>query len=200
MGYTRSFATFVLASLLVLLILGCQDDMPVASQTGRVANDGPQFIKLPARHSLAKIVTDTEVITPEKGGRLQVSVAYDYVNSQNETRHLNVTMTLTFPPRAVSNKLVATMTADDELLRTEIFAQFGPNGSEFLAPALLDVNAISLDLSALTPEDQVYLYYVGEDGSWVRVDAQKVEVDVRKGRLICHDGELYHFSAYAFGR
>jgi hypothetical protein len=201
MKYSRSLIALVLGNLLGLVIFlpGCQNDSPVSFQDNPVTASGPQFIKLPGTHALAKIVADTAVITPEHGGRLEVDFKYSYVDSDGVTKHLNVTMSLTFPPYAVTDTLVATMSLDDQVLRSNVDLTFGPHGSTFLQPALLDADVSGIDLSALSPKDRVYLYYI-DNGNWIRMDAKKIDVNVKKGQLKCQDGELPHFSAYAFGR
>jgi hypothetical protein len=92
------------------------------------------------------------------------------------------------------------MSLDDQVLQSNVDLTFGPHGTTFLKPALLDVNVSGMDLSGLNPRDRVYLWYVDTTGTWIRMDAKRVDVDVKKGQLRCQDGKLPHFSAYAFGR
>lgn len=202
MKYSRSLIALVLGNLLGLLIFipGCQNDSPVSFQDNPVTASGPQFIKLPGIHALAKIVADTAVITPEHGGRLEVDFKYSYVDSDGVTRKLNASLSVTFQPHGVTDTLVATMSLDDQVLRSNIDLTFGPHGSTFLKPALLDVNVSGMDLSGLRPRDRVYLWYIDTTGKWIRMDAQFIYVNIQQGRLVCNDGELPHFSAYAFGR
>jgi hypothetical protein len=164
-----------------------------------VTASGPQFIKLPGTHALAKIVADTAVITPEHGGRLELDFKYSYVDTDGVTRKLDASLSVTFQPHGVTDTLVATMSLDDQVLRSNVDLTFGPHGSTFLQPALLDADVSGIDLSALSPKDRVYLYYI-DNGNWIRMDAKKIDVNVKKGQLKCQDGELPHFSAYAFGR
>ncbi|MEK9136255.1 MAG: hypothetical protein AAB393_03965 [Bacteroidota bacterium] len=180
------------------MVIGCQSDSPVAPSNSEAVGQQPQFLKLPKNLSLARMVADTALITPERGGKLELDFNYDYVNN-GVTRNLDVKMTLTFPNYAVTDTLVAMMTVDDEVLRSNIDLTFGPHGSTFLRPALLDVDIRGIDLSGLGPNDRVYLWY-NDNGTWVRMDSQRIIVDVSRGWLKCIDGELPHFSAYAFGR
>jgi hypothetical protein len=56
-----------------------------------------------------------------------------------------------------------------------------------------------MDVAGLNPDDEVWLYYY-EDGTWVKMAAKKVDLNFKKGELKCQDGQLPHFSRYAFGR
>jgi len=139
------------------------------------------------------------LITPANGGRIELNFQSSYLDSAGMTRNLDVRMSLTFPPNAVTESLVATMSLDDQVLRSTIDLTFGPHGTAFLRPALLDVDVRGIDLSGLRPQDRLYLWYK-DNGTWVRMDAQSIQVDVQQGRVRCNNGELPHFSAYAFGR
>jgi hypothetical protein len=202
MKYSRSLIALVLGNLLGLVIFlpGCQNDSPVSFQDNPVTASGPQFIKLPGTHALAKIVADTAVITPEHGGRLELDFKYSYVDTDGVTRKLDASLSVTFQPHGVTDTLVATMSLDDQVLRSNIDLTFGPHGTTFLKPALLDVDVKGMDLSGLRPHDKVYLWYVDSTGEWIRMDAQFVHINIPQGRLVCNNGELPHFSAYAFGR
>jgi hypothetical protein len=194
--------TNIIRTLLVCILLGvigCQNDLPPTVQDNPVATQGPEFIKLPRIHSLARIVSDTALITPQGGGRLELNFQAAYLDSAGVTRNLDVRMSVTFPSNAVTDTLVATMSLDDQVLRSTIDLTFGPHGSTFLRPALLDVDVRGIDLSGLRPQDKVYLWYK-DNGTWIRMDAQSIQVDVQQGRIRCNNGELPHFSAYAFGR
>jgi hypothetical protein len=202
MKYSRSLIALVLGNLLGLVIFlpGCQNDSPVSFQDNPVTASGPQFIKLPGTHGLGKIVADTAVITPEHGGRLELDFKYSYVDTDGVTRKLDASLSVTFQPHGVTDTLVATMSLDDQVLRSNIDLTFGPLGTTFLKPALLDVDVKGMDLSGLRPHDKVYLWYVDSTGEWIRMDAQFVHINIPQGRLVCNNGELPHFSAYAFGR
>ena len=202
MKISRSLIALVLGNLFGLLIClpGCQNDSPVSFQDNPVTASGPQFLKLPGIHALAKMVADTALITPEHGGRLELDFKYSYVDSDGVTRKLDADLSVTFQPQGVTDTLVATMSLDDQVLQSNVDLTFGPHGTTFLKPALLDVNVSGMDLSGLNPRDRVYIWYVDTTGTWIRMDAKRVDVDVKKGQLRCQDGKLPHFSAYAFGR
>ena len=202
MKISRSLIALVLGNLFGLLIClpGCQNDSPVSFQDNPVTASGPQFLKLPGIHALAKMVADTALITPEHGGRLELDFKYSYVDSDGVTRKLDADLSVTFQPQGVTDTLVATMSLDDQVLQSNVDLTFGPHGTTFLKPALLDVNVSGMDLSGLNPRDRVYLWYVDTTWTWIRMDAKRVDVDVKKGQLRCQDGKLPHFSAYAFGR
>jgi hypothetical protein len=178
---------------------GCRNDGPVSVESTSVATQEPDFIKLPKNMSLQKFVADTALITPEQGGKLSLNFKYKYIASSGVERELKLNMTLTFPKGAVSDSLVAMIGLDDQVLKSSVDITFNPHGSTFLTPALLDVQVSGMDVAGLNPDDEVWLYYY-EDGTWVKMAAKKVDLNFKKGELKCQDGQLPHFSRYAFGR
>jgi hypothetical protein len=56
-----------------------------------------------------------------------------------------------------------------------------------------------MDFASYSPQDKLWLYY-DDNGTWVKMAAKKVEFNLKEGKLKCDDGELPHFSRYAFGR
>ncbi len=201
MKHSNSLIALILGNLLGFLIFipACKVDSPVSFQDNSVTASEPKYIALPKLQSLAKLAADTALITPELGGRLQVDVKYHYLDSVGLIQVLHASLSLTFPPYAVMDTLVATMSLDDQVLRSTVDLTFGPHGSVFLKPAVLDVDVTGLVLSGLSSKDTVYLWY--KDGAtWVKMEAKRVDINATSGHLKCQDGELPHFSAYAFGR
>jgi hypothetical protein len=194
-------AALLAGILLGGMVIGCKNDSPVGPQDNPVTASGPQFIKLPKVHSLGKILATTTVITPEHGGRLVLNFRSDvdghHWTHDQGTQDLEVKMSLTFPPHSVTDTLVATMSLDDQVLLSNV--TFAPHGSVFLMPALLDVDARGIDLTGLKPTDRVYLWYK-DNGTWIKMKSKSVKIYIKEQRLVCQDGELPHFSAYAFGR
>jgi hypothetical protein len=178
---------------------GCRNDGPLSPENNTIAAQEPDFIKLPKNMSLQKIVGDTALITPEQGGKLSLAFKYRYTSSTGDQRVLDARMTLTFPRGAVEDSIVASLRLDDEVLKSSVDITFNPHGSTFLKPALLDVDIRGMDFAGYSPKDKLWLYY-DDNGTWVKMAAKKVEFDLKEGKLKCDDGELPHFSRYAFGR
>jgi hypothetical protein len=201
MKHSKSLIALVLGSLLVLVIFlpSCQKDGPVNVQTDPAASQEPVFITLPAHLSLQKIVGDTALITPEHGGELKLEFHYKYIASTGVEKDLHANMRLTFPKDAVDDSLVACLSMDDQVLKTSVDITFNPHGSTFLKPALLNVDVHGMDVADMDPNAPVWLYY-DDNGTWVKMVAKKVVFNFKDGSLMCQNGELPHFSRYAFGR
>ena len=201
MKHARSLIPLVLGSLLGLVIFspGCQNDGPVGVQTDPAAAQEPAFITLPANMSLQKTIGDTALITPQHGGELKLNYKYKYVASTGVQKELNVTMSLKFPQGAVDDSLVVSLRMDDQVLRSSVDITFNPHGSTFLKPAILDVDVKGMDVAGFSPNDSIWLYYY-DNGTWVKMVAKKIDFNFNNGEIKCNDGQLPHFSRYAFGR
>ena len=189
---------FNLVSRLTLLVwiavigFGCQKNGPVET-ADVVKGQAPQFIKLPQSDGLQKPITVTARITKDQGGELKLHYKHD-----EGSKELDVNMKLNFPKDAVSADLDVSMTIDDEVLMTTVDISFAPHGIQFLRPAILDVNAAGLDLSGVPANAKISLYY-NNNGVWEEVQIKKVKVDLEEGKVKLKDGEIKHFSQYAFG-
>jgi hypothetical protein len=188
---------FAVVPMLVFLIsvliwgAGCQNAGPV-EPASMSASQTPQFIALPKNNSLHKLISATEVITPQNGGTLRLN--YDYGSG---TSRVNIDISLNFPSGAVTENTAVTLTVDDAVLMTNIDLSFGPQ-MKFLKPGLLDVNAKGLDLSGVPSNATVRFYYYN-NGAWEEIPVKRISVDLSQGKVECRDGEISHFSRYAFG-
>lgn len=200
-GYNimRTLSLLFLGVLLTVLVIGCRSDGPLSPQSGPEATPEPDFIKMPANLSLHKVVTDEALITPERGGELKLEFKYKYTTSAGTQRDLNVKMRLTFPAGAVDDSVVARMSLDDEVLRSSVDITFNPHGAMFRRPAILDAEVRGMDMAGFNPHQRIWLYY-DDNGTWVKMVAKKIAFDYKDGLIKCDDGELPHFSRYAFGR
>jgi hypothetical protein len=194
-------ALFVVCSLLGGMIAGCRDDGPLGVQSYPVLTQEPDFIKLPRNLSLQKVIADTAMITPEKGGDLKLQFRYKYIAGTGKEQEFNVNMKLKFGKGAVTDTLVASLIVDDQVLRSNLDITFNPHGASFLKPAVLDVEVkgVDVDVAGLKPEDTVWLYY-DDNGTWTQMVAKKVDFKYDQGMIKCANAELPHFSRYAFVR
>jgi hypothetical protein len=172
-----------LAASIGILGLGCEKAGPV--ETADALAEGPQLIKLPPSNALRKVVSVTERITVRDGGQLAINTFGQWPF---------VVASLTFPKRAVSQDVDITMTLDDQTLAFD----FDPDGISFSKPAMLDVYARGLDLSGVPPWKKVKLFYC-DGGQWVEMKTGRVSANAWTGELSCDNGEIPHFSRYAFG-
>jgi hypothetical protein len=190
--------------ILAFALLSCREN-PVTSVTDKSAQSQSTeksitFIPLPkAPAGLKKdgVISDTKLIRASKGGKLQVGCSY-----QGATDVVTISLTLTIPKYALPYDQYLTMTLDQTTLAgsVDVNVVFGPHGTNFLKPALLDVDAKGLDLSSIPKDASVELYYFNPDsGGYELMNAKKESCNLKKGEIKCDNGELPHFSRYAFG-
>jgi len=184
----------IVRGILFLLVatwtIGCQGENPVGVVDPPKTNS-PEFIKLaPINRSLSKIVTSSAFITAKDGGTLTLS----YTTS---TSSLN--LNIDFPPGAVSQDITVSVSLDDTMKTIRV--TFSPSPTYFLKPAQLDVYATGLDFSGLPSNAQLNFYYYNEGtGTWEQMPTKLLSENIQQSWLKCVDGQVPHFSIYAFGR
>ena len=190
MKTTNLITRVTLGVLLAAWIIGCQGEGPVGVVEAPKSQT-PDFIKLaPVNRSLSKIVTSSALITVKDGGTLTL----EYSTSTSSLK-----LRLDFPPGAVSQDITASVSLDDTMRTIDI--TFSPSPTSFLKPALLDVDATGLDFSGLPSNTQIKFYYRNLDtGIWEEMPTKKLDENIPQGWLKCDNGQVPHFSIYAFGR
>ncbi len=179
---------------IAIVAQGCQKAGPVEPADGST-KQAPAFIKLPKNNALHKIISVTKTIYAQSGGELKLN--YDYGEG---AKKVNIDVSLKFEPGSVSRDVDITLSVDDAVLMTTIDLSFAPEGLVFLKPAILDVNAQGLDLSGIPPGANINLYYFNKQtGTWEQIPTRRISVNISNGQLQCKDGEIPHFSRYAFG-
>lgn len=198
--------------VLILFFAGCQKENtitdPVSSNTTTATEkpnwqkaaerQGLNLIQLPqqqAENSLEKIVTCTKYATVKSGAYLSLNYASFTLKGLTA-----VTVSLNVLPNALSKDQSLTMSFDGEYMMTDVDLTFGPHGTQFLKPALLNVKAVGLDLSALPSNTTLgKLWYFNETtNTWEPIKSDAVLINVKFGTLICINGYLPHFSRYGF--
>jgi hypothetical protein len=178
---------------IVLLGVGCQKDNPI--ETPNTSKEqAPQFLKLPPRAGLNKIITASSPIYVKGGGKVNLK---DEEKDATGKKVFELEIELKFDDKSVSNDFVASLTTDASYLMSSVDLAFGPEGTTFLRPANLKVHVKGMDLSGLTDKSVVNLYY-DNNGTWELMDGD-VKLHVKDGELQCDNGKLPHFSRYAFG-
>jgi hypothetical protein len=141
------------------------------------------------------VLSDSELIRTKIGGTLNVTFSY-----KGKTGKVDVNVTLKIPAGALPNDQVLTMSVDEQTLSGFVDLTFGPHGTMFLTPALLNINATGLDLSSVPPNAKVQLYYYNPTtNTYELMVVKNVFIDLKNGAIKCQDGQLPHFSRYAFG-
>jgi len=143
------------------------------------------------------IVTTSKDITVAEGGTLELEYRQGATNNYGVTLY-QIRSSISFAPGSISNDFTASFALDGGAMMSTISMEFGPHGTMFLQPANLSIYVSGLDLSYLTPQDEVKLYY-DDNGTWVEMEGT-VWANRTKGSINCINGKLPHFSRYAFGR
>jgi len=175
-----------------LLIAGmaCEKIGPVEPIDTPTAQ-APHIIKLiDANSALQKTITASAPITVNDGGTLTLK----FKGKGGE----GIDLSLAFSPGTVSQDFTASVSVDDKDMGTTM--EFGPSPTSFSRPAILDFYATGIDFGKLPRNATIKLYYYNSDtGQWEPMNAGSITWDIRQGWLKCEDGEIPHFSRYAFG-
>jgi hypothetical protein len=187
---------------LTFLLLSCKENPPTSLTGNSTQSKSPEgsitFISLAkSSNSLQKdiIIYDTKLITAKSGGTLQVYFEYQGTNGK-----VAVTATLNIPGGAVAYDQYLMMAFDEQALSGSVDFTFGPHGTTFLTPALLNIDAKGLDLSSLPPNAKLQLYYFDPVSyTYAPMNTRSTNYSLQSGWIKCQDGQLPHFSRYAFG-
>ena len=182
----------ILALLIATVFIGCQNEGAQLTGPGTdPSTNVPQFVLLPQAEGAAKLITATANVTVAQGGDLHL------INVVGGKQAYSVDLHVKWAAGSVSNDFAANMMMDSYYLMSSVDMQFGPHGTEFLQPALLTIKASGLDLSAFAGRKTLSIYF-DNNGVWEKM-VGTVTIDPSKGTLTCTDGQLPHFSRYAFG-
>jgi len=191
--------------LLILFFVGCQKDNSVTSseQNNSVSLQKPAWvlaaekqgltlIALPqsASITLQKRSSDTEFIKKDESGKLSVEQSY-----RSREGKVSVQASLLVLANSMEQSSLLSMSFTEDFLCFE----FGPSGTTFSSPALLNVEAEGLDYSTLKDLRTAHLMYFDESVSkWIETDADNITVNAREGKFVCKNGKISHFSRYGF--
>jgi hypothetical protein len=183
--------------------LGCQEEGVVEPASN--ASLAPPTVLRPVKGDAtvsaateSNIISVTERVTKKKGGVLKLT--YD-----GGTHNDKVKLTIQFKvaPKSISRDCDITMSLDADKLLTEINIvdlSFEPSGISFTKPASLSVEGKGLNLAGLPKNAKPKFYYWDEDANtWVVITFKKSKVNIDLGMINLDDGEVSHFSRYAFG-
>jgi hypothetical protein len=189
----------LVVTLLMMGLVSCSIDNPVGApisppSTGTIKPESQadyQLLQLPKLQSLQKLVAVKSTITAAGGGEL----AFEHSDGS-----FYVKIVLKFNPGSLADDKELEMLADDEKLA----ASFGPEGTQFLIPGELSIEARGLDFSNV-PDRRLLasrlrlLYFNETTNRWEVVRAEGFKVDAEKGIVTCEKGYIPHFSRYGFG-
>ncbi len=75
--------------------------------------------------------------------------------------------------------------------------EFGPGGTVFANPALLNIIAVNLNFKKINPETLAIYYDNPDTGQWEKINSENVVVDEEHGYLRIRNAQIPHFSRYA---
>ena len=189
----------LVVAVLMLGLVSCSIDNPVGAPistptTSTVEQSSQieyQLLQLPRLQSLQKLVPVKSTITAAGGGELTF---------EHSEGSFYVKIVLKFNPGSMAVDKELEMLADDQKLA----ASFGPEGTQFLVPGELYVEARGLDFSNVPDPRSLasrmhLLYYNETTHRWEAMKAEGFKVDTEKGSVICEKGYIPHFSRYGFG-
>ncbi len=183
------------ASATAISLVGCQkDSLTGPTETSLAQGGAVRLLALP-KGSLHKVETDSALVTVQSGGNLQIH--YKEVALRGTKKTLKLDLQVSFAPGAVSDDFVATVSTDAYYAMSSLDMTFGPHGAQFLKPARVSMHVTGMDLGDIPADAQLHLYYL-DNGEWV-VMPGTVTINPQTGEVKCQDGELPHFSQYAFG-
>lgn len=196
----NAMKSFVLALVAMVMLFGCAThDNPIApvqdAQTVgalKMASPAPILQDLPLPiWGRPKVVSATQHFVASQGGTISVSYAYWTLLGK-----CSRDVSLTIAPGALDRDVDITMALDSAV----VGVRFAPEGLVFKTPASLNFSCKGLDLSNVLSGTQYYLYYDSETGVYQQEPANKYQTNLLSGSISCTNGQIPHFSRYAFGR
>jgi len=194
---------------LTLSLFGCEGNSPVTPETGTTSKqDEMHFIELGnAITSLNKgSITVSSWMTTKDGGKLEIVrgaafAAEPQNDSTTEADYKRVDFGTVSGLKVKLDVMWCCLKEDIELSMTlddqHVDMEFGPHGTTFHIPVLLNITAVGLDLREVN-EETLDLYYDNpETGQWEKVVNEGIEILKSSGYLRVLNAELPHFSRYA---
>lgn len=199
----RKLATIPL--LLILFFFGCQKPESIVSPEENSTNSldkpawvlaaekqGLTFIALPQNSSITlEKRYDSQYIRSGESGKLSIEKSYRTLGDKS----VSVEASLSVLENSLEKSSLLTMRFADNFLCFE----FGPSGTTFSIPALLNVEAEGIDFSVFGNLQTAHLKYFDEVKElWVDVAADEIVINVKEGKFECKNGKISHFSRYGF--
>ncbi len=193
----RSFSrvALLLAFAAAMFLVGCQkDNLTGPTEASQAQGGSVRLLALP-KGSLHKVTYTFDTVTVQSGGKLQIHYTED--DSVAGKNAMRLDFEVQFAPGSITNDFVATLATDANYAMSALGLTFGPHGTTFLKPAEVKMHVTGLDLSQMPEGGSLHLFY-DENGTWVTMPGE-VTVNTVTGEVKCLDGQLPHFSRYAFG-
>ncbi len=185
------------------------DESPFAQDNVILVDLGDAFASLSKGELKVSVV-----VTPEDGGQLVLIKGKAFKDQKKDFKKsgeieiiddedLNVVsfgkksgfiVSLTVLPHSVQDTTELSLIMDKKSFNIE----FGPDGTVFANPALLNIIAVNLNLKKVNLETLAIYYDNPETGQWEKIDSEyDVIVDKEHGFLRIRNAQIPHFSRYA---
>jgi hypothetical protein len=110
-----------------------------------------------------------------------------------------VSVNLQILPNAIDEDKQMSISLDDEQIAGDVQLTFGPHGTVFNPPAILNVEVSGLDLIGIDPAS-INVYYINQElGQWQLMQSEEIIVRQNEGYIQVVNALLPHFSRYAIG-
>ena len=189
--------------------LSSTDENPFARDNVQLIDLGDAFISLNKGEFKVSVV-----VTPEDGGQLVLIkgkafkdeskdfkesgeidiVDEDSLNIVGLGKKAGFVVTLTVLPNSVKETTELSLIMD----KKRVDMRFGPAGTVFANPALVNIIGVNLKLKKVNLETLGIYFDNPETGQWQKIDSEyDVIVDKEHGFLRIRDAKIQHFSRYA---
>jgi hypothetical protein len=185
MKFLLSFSLFS-----ALIFFGCNQENEINSPIDSSTNltSSKQWITLSDDGGLS--IEDTFTKTKKKAsGDRGWNITFDHTFSSG----IRIMGDLNCPKGAYDGRLTFSFTLSDNVTAID----FDPSPFTFDVPVEYTIIYEGLNLAGLNPED-VDFYYIAPDGSLVKAEYDRLEVNIATGSLFVLDAKLPHFSRYGF--
>ncbi len=189
----------LLAGFILTLVLGCNGNIVQAPDqpAQQVSSMGQsiQILELPAQPvtTMEKTYKAKGWFTVEDGGTLSISREF---KTEDGLKNGTISSVFTVDPYALNQREQIEMGFNPE----NLIVEFGPHGLQFNTSAKLYYKITGVNLSKLPAGAEIKLFYVNETTQqYEQMRAGSITTDLASGTIECVDGEIPHFSEYAFG-
>ncbi len=211
---SKPAVTGILMTAFALNFNACSEQSPLSStDESPFAQDNVQIIDLGDAFTSLDKGEVKAVVTPEDGGQLVLIKGKAFEEEQEdfeeegeleifEEDDLDILeydeesgfiVSLTVLPHSVQDTTELSLIMD----KRSFNIKFGPDGTVFANPALLNIIAVNLNLKKVNLETLAIYYHNSETGQWEKIDSGDVILDTEHGFLRILDAQIPHFSRYA---
>ena len=214
--FGRSLIIGIAMAGLAVNFNACTEQSPLSStDENPFAQDNVQLIDLgDVFASLSKgELKISAVVTPEDGGQLVLIKGKAFKEQEKDFKEsgeielvdddsLDIVgfgkksgfvVSLTVLPHSVKETTELSLIMDKKSFDME----FGPPGTVFANPALLNIVGVNLKLKNVNIETLGIYYNNPKTGQWQKIDSGNVVVDKKHGFLRIQNAQIPHFSRYA---